>query len=91
MTTLLDEQRSAASKVQGLDVIAQGLAITKIAHCCCGSLRAEATGEPALVAGCHCIECQRLTGSPFGVAAYFPKGQMRMEGPSDCEWISGKP
>jgi hypothetical protein len=54
--------------------------MTRIAHCCCGSLRVEATGEPALVAACHCIECQRRTGAPFGVSTYFPKGQVRTEG-----------
>src|SRR5271154_2915335 len=56
--------------------------MTRIAHCCCGSLRAEVTGEPALVAACHCIECQRRTGSPFGVGAYFPKDLVRTEGPN---------
>jgi hypothetical protein len=56
--------------------------MTRIAHCCCGSLRAEAIGEPAFVAACHCTECQRRTGSPFGVSTYFPKGEVRTEGPS---------
>jgi hypothetical protein len=28
--------------------------MTRIVHCCCGSLRAEVTGEPLLVAVCHC-------------------------------------
>ena len=57
--------------------------MTRIAHCCCGSLRAEATGEPALVAACHCMECQRRTGSPLGVSTYFPQEQVRTEGPSN--------
>jgi len=56
--------------------------MTRIAHCCCGSLRAEATGEPAFVGACHCTECQRRTGSPFGVGTLFPKEQVRTEGPS---------
>jgi hypothetical protein len=56
--------------------------MTRTAHCCCGSLRAEATGEPVFVAACHCIECQRRTGSPFGVSIYFAKPQVRTEGPS---------
>ena len=56
--------------------------MTRIAHCCCGSLRAEVTGEPALVAACHCIQRQRRTGSPFGVGAYFPKDQVLTEGPN---------
>ena len=56
--------------------------MTRIARCCCGSLRAEAAGEPAVVLACHCTECQRRTGSPFGVGTYFPKEQVRTEGPS---------
>jgi len=54
----------------------------RIAHCCCGSLRAEAIGEPAFVGACHCTECQRRTGSPFGVGAICPKQQVRTEGTS---------
>ena len=57
--------------------------MTRIAHCCCGSLRAETTGEPALVVACHCMECQRRTGSPFGVSACFPIARVRTEGPSN--------
>ena len=56
--------------------------MTRIARCCCVSLRAEVTGEPWIVAICHCTECQRRTGSAFGVSAHFPKGQVRIEGPS---------
>jgi hypothetical protein len=56
--------------------------MARIAHCCCGSLRAEATGEPALVVACRCIECQHRTGSPFGVSTIFWKEQVRTEGPS---------
>jgi hypothetical protein len=56
--------------------------MTRIAHCCCGSLRAEATGQPVFVVACHCVECQRRTGSPFGVSTYFPKAHVRAKGPS---------
>ena len=41
-------------------------AMTGIAHGGCGSLRAEATGEPALPGVCHLYP--RRTGSAFGVA-----------------------
>jgi hypothetical protein len=51
--------------------------MSRIAHCCCGSLRAEATGEPALLGVCYCTECQRRTGSAFGVGTYFAKEQVR--------------
>ena len=29
---------------------------------------------------CHCLECQKRTGSPFGVQARFPRGQVTIEG-----------
>jgi hypothetical protein len=29
---------------------------------------------------CHCLECQRRTGSVFGVQARFPREQVRIEG-----------
>ena len=56
--------------------------MTRIAHCSCGSLRAAVTGEPTLLFACHCAECQRRTGSAFGVGTSFPKEQVRTEGPS---------
>jgi hypothetical protein len=54
----------------------------RIAHCCCGSLRAEVSGEPTFLGVCHCTQCQRRTGSAFGVGALFPKQKVRVEGPS---------
>jgi len=52
----------------------------RIAQCCCGSLKAEADGEPAVISLCNCIECQRRTGSPFGVGAYYDAQQVRLSG-----------
>ncbi|MFI5314573.1 MAG: GFA family protein [Myxococcota bacterium] len=31
---------------------------------------------------CHCLECQRRTGSVFGVGAYYPEGQVAISGVS---------
>jgi hypothetical protein len=42
------------------------------ASCSCGQLRLGCRGEPVRVAICHCLECQRRTGSVFGVQAFFP-------------------
>ena len=50
------------------------------ARCCCGSLSVETSGDPAFVVACHCRECQRRTGSPFGVGAYFDRQHVRIEG-----------
>jgi hypothetical protein len=43
-------------------------------------LQVEASGEPSFVVACHCAECQRRTGSVFGVGAYFPRAQIRASG-----------
>lgn len=37
--------------------------------CHCGRLRFRMTQEPIFVNGCHCVDCQRLTGSAFAVNA----------------------
>jgi hypothetical protein len=54
----------------------------KTAHCCCGALRVEISADPDLVGVCHCGECQRRTGSVFGVNAYFKREYVRADGPS---------
>jgi len=46
------------------------------ASCCCGQLRLTTAGEPARVSICHCLECQRRTGSVFGTQARFPREQV---------------
>ena len=42
-----------------------------VAVCACGQLRVTASGDPDVVVACSCFECQRRTGSPFGLGAYF--------------------
>ena len=37
---------------------------------------------PIRVSMCHCLACQRRTGSVFGVQARFPEDQVRIEGRS---------
>lgn len=56
------------------------MASTRVAHCGCGQLRAEAKGDPLRVNLCHCTECQRRTGSPFGIGAWYPKPDVRITG-----------
>jgi hypothetical protein len=54
----------------------------RTAHCTCGQLRAELTGEPDFVAACHCEPCQRRSGSPFGTMAYCKRSQVKITGES---------
>src|SRR5262245_19703419 len=61
-----------------------GVAGQDVAHCSCGSVKAVATGEPEAVVACHCLECQRRTGSPFGVGAYYPRDRVSVSGPTQA-------
>jgi hypothetical protein len=47
--------------------------MNRTATCSCGRLRVSVRGEPDRVLACNCRECQRRTGSVFGVAAYFAR------------------
>ncbi|MBI1238533.1 MAG: aldehyde-activating protein [Alphaproteobacteria bacterium] len=51
----------------------------RTATCGCGAVTARATGDPVVVA-CHCADCQRRTGSVFGVGAYYPKEAVAITG-----------
>jgi len=42
------------------------------AQCACGELVVTVPGPSLAVVACHCVDCQRRTGSPFGVGAYYP-------------------
>lgn len=52
----------------------------RIAHCSCGQFRVEAEGEPLIVSLCNCTHCQRRTGSPFGLGAWYPKDRVKITG-----------
>jgi hypothetical protein len=52
----------------------------RTATCACGQLRAVCEGEPARVSLCNCTQCQRRTGSAFGVNSYFLRRQMQTQG-----------
>jgi hypothetical protein len=62
------------------------------AACHCGQLRVVATGEPFSVSICHCLDCQRRTGSAFGVQAGFDAEQVEISGEyGDFSRISDEP
>ena len=44
--------------------------------CACGQLRIRVRGAPSIVSSCHCLACQRRTGSLFGASAFFPRAQI---------------
>ncbi len=43
----------------------------RVAACACGQLTIEVQGEPRGAGVCHCLACQRRTGSVFAALASF--------------------
>ena len=50
------------------------------ARCSCGAVVLSLPGPTNLVAACHCIECQRRSGAPFGVGAFYPADTVTISG-----------
>jgi hypothetical protein len=50
--------------------------ITRTASCHCGDVQLCCEGEPAKVSMCHCLDCQRRTGSLFSIAVFYPREQV---------------
>ena len=52
------------------------------ASCSCGQLRATVEGDPLRISICHCLACQRRTGSAFGVQSRFARDHVHITGTS---------
>jgi hypothetical protein len=48
--------------------------------CLCGAVRYRVTAEPVRASICHCRNCQRRTGSAFGIGAYFREADVEIHG-----------
>ena len=55
---------------------------TRIASCSCGQVSVSVSEEPIRVSICHCLECQRRTGSVFGAQARFRTQAVEVKGQS---------
>ena len=44
----------------------------KTGRCQCGAVKYQLTGEPLALGVCHCSECQRQSGSAFGMSLIVP-------------------
>lgn len=52
----------------------------RVATCSCGKLSARCAGEPVRLSVCHCLACQRRTGSAFGVQATYREPDVTLSG-----------
>lgn len=55
---------------------------TRTAACSCGQLTLTTQAEPVRVSVCHCLACQRRTGSVFGAQARFERNAVTISGQS---------
>jgi hypothetical protein len=50
--------------------------------CQCGSVRYVLTAEPIRLVACHCKECQRQSGSAFGMSMLVKQDSLTVTGPT---------
>lgn len=48
--------------------------------CHCGAVRYAVTARPMAVNACHCDDCKRLSGGPFGLYLHVAKDALRISG-----------
>jgi hypothetical protein len=53
---------------------------TRTATCRCGQLTATCRGEPVRVSVCHCLNCQKRSGSAFAAQARWPAEDVTIAG-----------
>jgi hypothetical protein len=53
---------------------------TRTATCRCGQLQAICQGEPVRVSVCHCLDCQKRSGSAFAAQARWPDDKVSLSG-----------
>jgi hypothetical protein len=56
--------------------------------CMCGALQYESNAAPAAVVCCHCTDCQRRTGSAFGISVIVPREAFKKTSGEASTWIS---
>ena len=57
----------------------------RTATCQCGQLAIECIGDPVRVSVCHCLDCQKRSGSSFAAQARFPVENATITGQS-TQW-----
>ena len=55
----------------------------KQARCQCGDLTVTVLGPPRSAVACHCTDCQRRTGSAFGISIVFDLADVTVKA-EDC-------
>lgn len=65
------------------------MANIRYAQCSCGQLTAQVSGDPLRISICHCLNCQRRSGSVFAAQARFARDQVVISGTSTSYVLVG--
>ena len=60
--------------------------VERVATCRCGQLSAVRAGEPVRISVCHCLDCQKRSGSAFAAQARWPDDQVSIIGEAKT-WV----
>lgn len=60
-------------------------------QCQCGAIRYRVAGKVSTQFACHCTECQRQSGSAFGMALWIKRPVVDISGGTVKEWIRTMP
>jgi hypothetical protein len=52
----------------------------RVATCRCGQLQVKCKGDPVRISVCHCLNCQKRSGSSFAAQARWPDEQIELTG-----------
>ena len=53
---------------------------TYMGNCQCGAIEYQFLGEPRTVHACHCTDCQKRSGSAFGLTMVVSRGSFTING-----------
>ena len=56
-------------------------------QCLCGSIQYEVTEEPVMSANCHCINCQKTSGSAFSTNIVVPASGFNISGETLTDYV----
>jgi hypothetical protein len=49
-------------------------------RCLCGQIQYSANADPAIIAVCHCKNCQKQTGTAFSLIVGIPRSTLSIQG-----------
>jgi hypothetical protein len=60
-------------------------------ECHCGAVKFKAKGEPKWIGACYCIDCRKISGTPYTVFVGYDKDEVELLQGNPKEYQSSKP